>query len=246
MFTRTESSDPDDLLTYDDLNEIAQAKGTATTRVSLGINESGQVAGYHTSAESGVDQVRVRIMGAASEAEAQKVRSLTVYQSANGLPTAASTADVYKFVTNEGDDVFISITQNGELVGAQSQIHEGEGRIHTGHPPSPPVDIRPHTGGNQLPEPTDITSAGGLPIYKGEPQIYINPLPQAKDLRDYILITPTPSLPVIYIYLSKKTGDVTPKGRTYTKHGAERAEERGFSSEHIDNIIDNNQKSKTK
>ncbi|EOD2820400.1 TPA: hypothetical protein U2K68_001603 [Providencia stuartii] len=53
-------------------------------------------------------------------------------------------------------------------------------------------------------------------------------------------------MPVIYVYLSKKAGDVTPKGRTYIKHGAERAEERGFSSEQIDNIIDNNQKSKTK
>ncbi|EPJ8907487.1 S-type pyocin domain-containing protein, partial [Providencia stuartii] len=93
------------------------------------------------------------------------------------------------------------------FVGVQSQIHEGEGRIHTGHPPSQPLDVRPHTGGNQLPEPTDITSAGGFPIHEGQPQIYINPLPDAKDLRDYILITPIPSLPVVYVYLSESAGD---------------------------------------
>lgn len=202
MFTRTESSDPDDLLTYDDLKEKALAKGTATTRIRMGIDEDGQVVGYHTSTESGQDQVPVRMMELASEAETQKVRSLAVYQSANGLPTAASTAEVYKFVTDEGDDVFISITQNGELVGVQSQIHEGESLIHTGHPPSPPFDIRPHTGGNQIPEPTDITSAGGFPIHEGEPQILINPIPEARDLSDYILITPIPSLPVIYVYMS--------------------------------------------
>nr|WP_282555324.1 hypothetical protein [Providencia stuartii] len=47
--------------------------------------------------------------------------------------------------------------------------------------------------------------AGGFPIHEGQPQIYINLLPDAKDLRDYILITPIPSLPVIYVYLSKKS-----------------------------------------
>ncbi|WP_283126565.1 hypothetical protein [Providencia stuartii] len=109
MFTQTESSDSSDLLTYEDLTEKALAKGTATTRIRMGIDEDGQVVGYHTSAESGVDQVRGRIMGAASEAEAQKVRPLAVYQSANGLPTAASTAEVYKFVTDEGDD-FLSVS----------------------------------------------------------------------------------------------------------------------------------------
>lgn len=37
-----------------------------------------------------------------------------------------------------------------------------------------------------------------------------------------------------------KAGDKTPKGRTYTEHGAIRANERGFSSQNIDAIIDNN------
>lgn len=67
--------------------------------------------------------------------------------------------------------------------------------------------MRPHTGGNQLPEPTDITSAGGFPIHEEQPQIYITSVPDAKDLRDYILITPIPSLPVIYVYLSESAGD---------------------------------------
>ncbi|EPK6165109.1 polymorphic toxin type 33 domain-containing protein [Providencia stuartii] len=207
VFTRTESSDSSDLLTYEDLKEKALAKGTATTRIRMGIDEDGQVVGYHTSTESGQDQVPVRMMEFASEAETQKVRSLAVYQASEGLRYAGSTADVYKFTTDDGDDVFISYAKNGNFVGVQSQIHEGEGRIHTGHPPSQPLDVRPHTGGNQLPEPVDITSAGGFPINEGQPQIYITPVPDAKDLRDYILITPIPSLQVVYVYLSESAGD---------------------------------------
>ncbi|EOY9178175.1 S-type pyocin domain-containing protein [Providencia stuartii] len=216
MFTRTESSDSSDLLTYEDLKEKALAKGTATTRIRMGIDEDGQVVGYHTSTESGQDQVPVRMMELASEAETQKVRSLAVYQASEGLRYAGSTADVYKFTTDDGDDVFISYAKNGNFVGVQSQIHEGEGRIHTGHPPSQPLDVRPHTGGNQIPEPADITSVGGFPIHEGQPQIYITPTPDAKDLRDYILITPIPSLPAIYVYMQvkgKRTKNRLPEGK---------------------------------
>lgn len=41
-------------------------------------------------------------------------------------------------------------------------------------------------------------------------------------------------------------GDKTPKGREYTQHGAERANERGFDSQKIDSIIDNNYKHRVK
>ena len=40
--------------------------------------------------------------------------------------------------------------------------------------------------------------------------------------------------------------DKTPKGREYTQHAAERANERGFDSQKIDSIIDNNYKHRTK
>ena len=43
-----------------------------------------------------------------------------------------------------------------------------------------------------------------------------------------------------------KPGDKTPKGRKYTKHAAERANERGFDSQKIDSIIDNNYKHRVK
>ena len=43
-----------------------------------------------------------------------------------------------------------------------------------------------------------------------------------------------------------QSGDKTQKGREYTKHGAERANERGFDSQKIDSIIDNNYKQRTK
>ena len=41
-------------------------------------------------------------------------------------------------------------------------------------------------------------------------------------------------------------GDKTNRGREYTDHGAQRANERGFDSEKIDNIIDNNYKNRVK
>ena len=43
-----------------------------------------------------------------------------------------------------------------------------------------------------------------------------------------------------------KAGEKTPKGREYTVHGAQRANERGFDSQKIDSIIDNNYKTRTK
>lgn len=42
--------------------------------------------------------------------------------------------------------------------------------------------------------------------------------------------------------LLRKTGDKTPRGREYTSHAAERANQREFSDQSIDNIIDNNSK----
>ncbi|MEL7656352.1 MAG: hypothetical protein AAGU75_10650, partial [Bacillota bacterium] len=43
-----------------------------------------------------------------------------------------------------------------------------------------------------------------------------------------------------------KAGDMTPGGRMFTEHGAERANERGFDAKTIDNIIDNNKKNRVK
>uniref|UniRef100_A0A0N5AC99 RHS repeat-associated core domain-containing protein n=1 Tax=Syphacia muris TaxID=451379 RepID=A0A0N5AC99_9BILA len=43
-----------------------------------------------------------------------------------------------------------------------------------------------------------------------------------------------------------KAGNKTARGREYSKHAAERANERGFDSQIIDSIIDNNYKSRVK
>lgn len=43
-----------------------------------------------------------------------------------------------------------------------------------------------------------------------------------------------------------KAGDMTPGGRKFTEHGAERAIEREFDSKTIDSIIDNNKKNRVK
>jgi hypothetical protein len=41
-----------------------------------------------------------------------------------------------------------------------------------------------------------------------------------------------------------KTGDKTPGGHSVSEHGAQRANERGFTSQAIDNIINNNKKNR--
>ncbi|AZS14410.1 hypothetical protein EI981_08055 [Paenibacillus lutimineralis] len=41
-----------------------------------------------------------------------------------------------------------------------------------------------------------------------------------------------------------KTGDKTPGGHSFSEHGAQRANERGFTSQAIDNIINNNKKTR--
>ncbi|VYT90657.1 hypothetical protein [Metakosakonia massiliensis] len=43
-----------------------------------------------------------------------------------------------------------------------------------------------------------------------------------------------------------QAGDKTPNGREFTEHGAQRANERGFTPESIDNIINNNRKNRVK
>lgn len=43
-----------------------------------------------------------------------------------------------------------------------------------------------------------------------------------------------------------RPGDSTRKGRRFTEHAAERAGERGFDAQKIDNIIDNNARTRTK
>ncbi|WP_235941794.1 hypothetical protein [Paenibacillus puerhi] len=41
-----------------------------------------------------------------------------------------------------------------------------------------------------------------------------------------------------------KTGDKTPGGHSFSEHGAQRANERGFTPQAIDNIINNNKKNR--
>jgi hypothetical protein len=48
------------------------------------------------------------------------------------------------------------------------------------------------------------------------------------------------------IYNQYKAGDITPEGRVFTDHGAERTNERAFDAKKIDTIIDNNKKKRTK
>ena len=46
------------------------------------------------------------------------------------------------------------------------------------------------------------------------------------------------------VNLNYKTNDKTPGGLIFTEHGAQRANERGFTSDTIDNIVQNNKKNR--
>ncbi len=69
---------------------------------------------------------------------------------------------------------------------------------------------------------------GGLNLYQYAP----NPLNWIDPLR--------------LVRVCIQPGDKTPYGRVFTDHGAKRANERNFTSEVIDNIINNNKKNRVK
>ncbi|WP_304362597.1 RHS repeat-associated core domain-containing protein, partial [Listeria monocytogenes] len=99
----------------------------------------------------------------------------------------------------------------------------------------------------------DLTGAGapigiqlnvaGIGIITGSATVVVNSganfFQDAKDLSSNIEKGSNSSAPEII-----KTGEKTPKGRSFSEHGAERANERGFSKETIDSIIDNNLKTR--
>ncbi|MEM7935544.1 S-type pyocin domain-containing protein [Morganella morganii] len=80
-----------------------------------------------------------------------------------------------------------------------------------------PVDVPTNTGNHNPYIPERPDSSGGFQAHDDNgPVILTTPAPGEQDFNDYILITPIPDIPAIYVYLSekgKRTKNRLPEGK---------------------------------
>lgn len=217
-----------DSLTYEDLAEKARARSSATTRVRIRYQENTEtgrpdVMSFATEGDN--DQVRVRMGEKAPEFEANEIRnSSQAYRSSNGLPTPQSLATIYKFTLDDGNILYLGVDTDNKFVELTSSTHPDEfgGRgWHTGGDIEP-VDVPTNTGNHNPYLPGRPDSSGGFQAHDDNgPVILTTPAPGEQDFNDYILITPIPDIPAIYVYLSESAGDSKDKllNPDWTNHG---------------------------
>ncbi|HDS6845002.1 S-type pyocin domain-containing protein [Morganella morganii] len=212
-----------DSLTYEDLAEKARAGGTATTRVRIRYQENtetGRPDVMSFATEGNNDQVRVRMGEKAPEFEANEIRnSSQAYRSSDGLPTPQSLATIYKFTLDDGHILYLGVGTDNQFVELASSTHPDDfgGRgWHTGGDIEP-VDVPTNTGNHNPYIPERPDSSGGFQAHDDNgPVILTTPAPGEQDFNDYILITPIPDIPAIYVYLSekgKRTKNRLPEGK---------------------------------
>ncbi|WNP29193.1 S-type pyocin domain-containing protein [Morganella morganii] len=200
-----------DSLTYEDLAEKARAGGTATTRVRIRYQENtetGRPDVMSFATEGNNDQVRVRMGEKAPEFEANEIRnSSQAYSSSDGLPTPQSLATIYKFTLDDGHILYLGVGTDNKFVELASSTHPDDfgGRgWHTGGDIEP-VDVPTNTGNHNPHIPERPDSSGGFQAHDDNgPVILTTPAPGEQDFNDYILITPIPDIPAIYVYLSEE------------------------------------------
>ncbi len=220
-----------DSLTYEDLAEKSKDNGTATTRVRIKYEENAatgeqNVVSYATKGSN--DQVRVRMGEKAPEFEAEEIRnSSQAYRSSDGLPTPQSLATIYKFTLDDGHILYLGVDTDNKFVELTSSTHPEEfgGRgWHTGGDIEP-VNVPTNTGNHNPYIPGWPDSSGGFQAHDDNgPVILTTPAPGEQDFNDYILITPIPDIPAIYVYLTDrfKWGNSKSKptyGHTFIDHG---------------------------
>ena len=143
-------------------------------------------------------------------------------------------------VTTDKACIFgFSVVSGASVVVGGAQVAKGGGEIASG------VASTPETAGASI----VITAKGGIELKKG-----VEKLDRAWDFgkkaahsyEQYRLDKETFEDIEGAGKSNYKAGDKTPKGRELTKHGAERANERGFTDKNTDDIIDNNSKHRVK
>ncbi|MDC9612554.1 S-type pyocin domain-containing protein [Xenorhabdus khoisanae] len=196
-----------DLLSHENLKDIADKKGTAPTRVRYRFvenAETGQLTavGYHTSEESGLEQVKVR--------NVQYNESLNRYEfweDDAASPTLAWYLDTRTGELSQSD--IDKYAQQDASINAKVAVLDPEISSQTPGLPIPEqrtwrdgVYINPQQDPKQM---GDNATTTPIPD-ENRPTTLTTPKPEQKSFRDYILIFPVSNVPAIYVYLSSSHG----------------------------------------
>ncbi|PHM46214.1 hypothetical protein Xmau_00620 [Xenorhabdus mauleonii] len=208
-----EGSD-NDLLSLENLQEIADKKGTAPTRVRYRFVEDAQTGqltavGYHTSEHSGMEDVKVR--------RVQYSASFNRYEFWED--DASSPALVWHFDTVPDelsqDAVNRYVPQNSSV---NTKVAVLDPNI-TGQTPGLPIpDQRDWRDGAYINPQQDLNEIAGNSTSTPIPDArehgstkLTSPAPEEKDFRDYILVFPISGVPAIYVYLNSNHEEVEKK-----------------------------------
>ncbi|MGM0938262.1 MAG: S-type pyocin domain-containing protein [Pseudomonadota bacterium] len=211
-----------DSLTQPDLLEIAEIGGTAPTRLRVGFASSvsaevaiamasaPQLIALHTERDSGLDQVPVIKGQLASHAETHEILSLPINQRNDGLPSAMSSLEVYRFDMGGGRVIYMVVTKSGEIANLSIRLDD-----LPEIPRLPPTE-RPEPKKMEAPEGISIPDIDPRPICFPIPDKDIRwvnegtPIPEQRDLDDYILTVDRKDIKPAYVSLdTKRKGSLT-------------------------------------
>ncbi|MEY0303411.1 hypothetical protein AB7W11_15980 [Providencia manganoxydans] len=211
-----------DSLTQPDLLEIAKIGGTAPTRLRVGFASSvsaeaaiamasaSQLIALHTERDSGLDQVPVIKGQLASHAETHEILSLPINQRNDGLPSAMPSLEVYRFDVGGGRVIYMVVMESGQIANLSIRLDD-----LPEIPRLPPTE-RPEPKKMEAPEGISIPDIDPRPIGFPIPDKDIRwvnegtPIPEQRDLDDYILTVDRKDIKPAYVSLdTKRKGSLT-------------------------------------
>lgn len=205
-----------DSITQPDLLEIAEIGGTAPTRLRVGFASSvsaeaaiamvsaSQLIALHTERDSGLDQVPVIKGQLASHAETHEILSLPINQRNDGLHSAMSSLEVYRLDVGGGRVIYMVVTESGQIANLSIRLDD-----LPEIPRLPPTE-RPEPKKMEAPEGISIPDIDPKPIGFPIPDKDIRwvnegtPIPEQRDLDDYILTVDRKDVKPLYTSLNEK------------------------------------------
>ncbi|MEX6315803.1 hypothetical protein AB6G19_21205 [Providencia manganoxydans] len=115
---------------------LLKIDGTAPTRLRVGFASSvsaeaaiamasaSQLIALHTERDSGLDQVPVIKGQLASHAETHEILSLPINQRNDGLHSAMSSLEVYRFDVGGGRVIYMVVTESGQIANLSIRLDD--------------------------------------------------------------------------------------------------------------------------
>ena len=113
---------------------LLKIDGTAPTRLRVGFTSTDETAvamasasqliALHTERDSGLDQVPVIKGQLASHAETDEILSLPINQRNDGLPSAMSSLEVYRFDVGGGRVIYMAVTESGQIANLSIRLDD--------------------------------------------------------------------------------------------------------------------------